>query len=113
MYEYQSDRSGVSGVKLLSEFKGYHQSDGYSGYAELQSREGVIGVGCMAHARRKFMSIVKSVGKKSGVSGMIVTLMNDLYTIEREISEYAPTIIKSQRHKRSKPIIKKIKKDTR
>ena len=41
---------------------------------------------------------------------MIVTLMNDLDTIEREISEYAPTIIKSQRHKRSKPIIKKIKK---
>ena len=110
VYDYQSDRSGESGVKLLSRFKGYHQSDGYSGYSELHNRDGVIGIGCMAHARRKFMSIVKAVGTKSGVSGMIVNLMNDLYTIEREISGYDPSIIKKHRHKRSKPIIKKLKK---
>ena len=76
LYEYQSDRSGVSGVKLLSEFKGYHQSDGYSGYAELHSREGVIGVGCMAHARRKFMSIVKSDRQE------IWSIWNDSYPYE-------------------------------
>jgi len=52
---------------FLKEFKGYHQCDGYSGYNELHEKTSVTGVGCMAHARRKFMDIVK-VTKNKGIA---------------------------------------------
>ena len=59
VYEYQESRSGSSTSDFFKNFKGYHQSDGYSGYNELHNRDDITGVGCMAHVRRKFMDIVK------------------------------------------------------
>ena len=41
-------------MRLLDEYKGYLQSDAYAGYNAPARRDGVIHVGCLDHARRKF-----------------------------------------------------------
>jgi len=107
IYEYQQSRSGQWVKDFLKDFKGYHQCDGYSGYNELHNKEGVIGVGCMAHARRKFMDILK-ITKKSGIATTIVDIIGKLYDIERKIAELPPEKIYQIRQDESKPIIEKL-----
>ena len=108
MYEYQASRSGKLASNFLSNFKCYHQCDGYSGYNALHKRDSVTGVGCMAHARRKFMSIVK-VAKKSGIAKKVVNIMAGLYKIEKQIAHLPCDKIREERQKRSKYIMEKLR----
>jgi transposase len=108
IYEYQASRSGKPTSEFLSSFNGYHQCDGYSGYNALHNRDSVIGVGCMAHSRRKFMSIVK-IAKKSGIAQKVVNIMSGLYKIEKQIAPLSCDKIREERQKRSKPILEKLK----
>lgn len=47
-------RSGQTIRKLLKDFKGYLQSDGYSAYNVFEGTEGVCLIACLAHIRRHF-----------------------------------------------------------
>ena len=58
IYEYDQSRSGDVADKLLKDFKGYLQTDGYKGYNKVGSDDDVIHVGCLAHIRRKFHKIL-------------------------------------------------------
>ena len=111
LYTYDESRS-QSGIKeFLDKFKGYHQCDGYSSYAILHNKKGVIGVGCMSHARRKFMDILKIVkNKSSSVAYTIVGLMKKLYSLEKEIKDLDPEEKKLHREEKAKPILEKIHK---
>jgi transposase len=53
VYDYTADRSRDGPEKFLRDYRGYLQADAFSGYDRLYSR-GVVEVGCLAHARRKF-----------------------------------------------------------
>jgi len=53
LFNYDPSRSGKVAWRLTEDFKGYLQSDGFSGYDAAGKREGVVHVGCLAHARRK------------------------------------------------------------
>jgi len=53
LFTYEPTRSGKIAWRLTEDFKGYLQSDGFSGYDAAGKREGVVHVGCLAHARRK------------------------------------------------------------
>ncbi len=46
--------SGQSIKKLLKDFKGYLQSDGYSTYNVFEGTKGVCLIACLAHIRRHF-----------------------------------------------------------
>jgi len=109
VYEYNSSRSGEVVSNFLKDFQGYHQCDGYSGYSELHAKESVTGVGCMAHARRKFMDIVK-VTKNKGIASDIVDIIGKLYDIEKKIINLTYDEIYQVRQKKSKPIIEDLKK---
>ena len=54
IYEYHPSRSGDVASLFLTGYEGYVQTDGYSGYDFLDSRQGIVHIGCWAHARRKF-----------------------------------------------------------
>jgi hypothetical protein len=56
----------------------------------LHEKTGVTGVGCMAHARRKFIDIVK-VTKNKGIASDIVDIIGKLYNIEKKIIDLNPT----------------------
>src|SRR5690625_1939588 len=52
LFDYQPTRRGSAAKEVLDDFKGYLQTDGYSGYKKIGARPGVTHLGCWAHARR-------------------------------------------------------------
>jgi len=59
-YDFSLDRSKRRPTDFLEGYRGYVHADAYSGYDELFRKEGIIEVGCWAHARRKFDEAVSS-----------------------------------------------------
>ena len=94
IFDYRPTRSGEEILKeYLTGYTGYVQTDGYIGY-EVLSELAVMHAGCWAHARRKFVDVVKIVenarkGKQRSVcSGDVaVSKIRRLYEIEREAKE--------------------------
>jgi len=68
IYQYHPTRGGDVAKAFLFDFEGCVQTDGYSGYNFLDYDENIRHIGCWAHARRKFMDVIKAQGKnrKSG-----------------------------------------------
>src|SRR5690606_38788881 len=54
LFEYQRGRNKEGPAKMLTDFKGFLQTDGYAAYDQFYQREGVEILHCMAHARRYF-----------------------------------------------------------
>ena len=46
-------------LELLKDYKGALQTDGYEAYAIYENKQGVLPLGCWAHARRKFEEALK------------------------------------------------------
>lgn len=88
LYEYQPSRSNKHPKAFLQGFSGYLQTDGYQGY---NSVEGVIQVGCMAHARRKFADALKALPENAEVSGTKanegLALCNQIYHLEKQYAQ--------------------------
>ncbi len=72
--------------KLLKEYKGYLQTDGYAAYEQFEASEDIVLVGCMAHARRYFEHALDN--DKARAEKMLVW-MQALYAVEREAREKA------------------------
>lgn len=84
VYEYQETRGGYHAEEFLSGFTGYLQSDAYSGYNFANKDNGIVRVGCMAHARRKFADIIKISKTTNGLANEAVKFFKALYKIEKE-----------------------------
>ncbi len=94
LFEYDPSRSGAVPVRLLDDFSGILQADGYSGYAPICSANKLTRIGCWDHVRRKFIEATKAAksvgkGKKAKLSKADVALshINKLYAIERQIKD--------------------------
>ena len=115
VYDFAQGRGSEYPNTFLQGFKGKLVCDGYNGYKPLFGR-GVIEVGCMAHARRKFHEL--HVTGHSLISIEALELFQSLYTIEREIDERFeknPTpmprdaqIVRQIRQQKAKPIADKL-----
>jgi transposase len=49
LFEYDPSRAGNVPVRLLDDFKGILQADGYSGYGKVCRNNGIIRIGCWDH----------------------------------------------------------------
>jgi transposase len=117
VYIYDESRSGSVASDFLGDYRGYVQTDGFSGYDFLDNREGIIHVGCWAHARRKFFKVVKAAGGKGkvknlkgfGKAGEALQTIRDLYVIEKKARNMnlPPELIYEERQQLSKPILDK------
>jgi transposase len=94
LFEYDPSRAGKVPVRLLDDFSGILQADGYSGYGKVCRDNNITRIGCWDHARRKFVEATKGAkpqgkGKPQKVSKADVALshINKLYAIERQIKE--------------------------
>ncbi|MAD65276.1 IS66 family transposase, partial [Haliea sp.] len=93
LFAYDPSRAGSVPVRLLDDFTGILQTDGYSGYGQVCRANNITRIGCWDHARRKFVEAVKaapSSGRKKGkVSKADVALghINKLYAVERQIKD--------------------------
>ncbi len=112
IYQYHPTRSGEVPLTFLKGYRGYIQTDGYSGYDALGRQEGIELVGCWAHVRRKFVEVIKagSGKKKQGVADKAIQLIGELYGIEKQAREekLSPEAIYRLRQEKAKPILEKL-----
>jgi len=103
VYDFADSRSGVHAREFLGSWSGKLVCDDYSGYKALFER-GVIEIGCMAHARRKFHDLY--VNHRSDVAEEALRYFAALYEIEREGRErnLDADARRQLRQQRSKPI---------
>lgn len=87
--------ASVCGVRLVcDDFAGYK-----AGFAL-----GMTEVGCMAHARRKFVEL--HLTNKSTIAGTAIDFIGQLYGIEREVKAMEPAQRLHERRTRAVPIAK-------
>ena len=108
LYEYQEGRGGSFPSAFLKDFHGYLQTDGYSGYNDV---EDVIHIGCWAHLRRKFDEAVKAQPKgiKTGSAVEGLAYCTKLFMIERELQDLTPEERYEERLKREKPLLEQFR----
>lgn len=107
-FDYRKSRSGESPSEMLLDFQGYLQTDGYSGYGDLQRRSDIIPVACMAHARRKFYEAQE---KGSSKSKEALELFGKLYAVEAEARDSGLNFTerKDLRTEKAKPVLEELK----
>ena len=81
--------------------------DDFSGYKALFER-GVVEVGCMAHARRKFVEL--HTANKSSIAGTALELIRQLYQVESEVKAVDPETRLRLRRDRAAPIAESLHK---
>ena len=111
VYEYQETRGGYHAQKFLNGFKGYLQTDAYSGYNWALAAEEIISVGCHAHARRPFAELVKA-NKTPGLAHEAIKFYRKLYAVEKEAKDnnLAAEERYQLRKKKSMPLLETFKK---
>ncbi len=118
LYQYHPTRSGSVVRDMLEDYLGFVQSDGYSGYDQLSRNPNIIHLGCLTHARRKFVEVnkgrKKSRGKKKASQGLAdeaLEFIGALYHIERHAreTEFSYDQIQALRQEKAKPILDRLK----
>lgn len=106
LFDYQTTRASKHPVSFLTGFKGYINTDGYSGYNKLT---GVTPVHCWAHARRKFSEALKALPpelKDKPVAASVgFEYCNRLFAIERQLKDATDEERYAKRLKLSKPLM--------
>lgn len=110
VFEFSLTREGKVSEKRLQSFKGLIQTDGYKGYDNLRKREGIVGFGCLTHARRKFREVVKITGDQEGIAALMIERLKPLYALEARLRKAGVDhrVRKKLRQKIAKPILKDI-----
>jgi transposase len=84
VFHYDPSRSGEVPLKLLNGFKGYLQTDGYTGYLKAVEEFKLVHVGCLAHIRRKFVDAHK-INKNSKTAKNGISYIGRIYGIENKL----------------------------
>jgi len=109
LYDYDPGRGAGVPKRLLGDFTGYLQTDGYDGYNAVVEANGLTHVGCMAHARRKFSEAVKAQGKnknkKRGKAHQGLALIQKLYRVEKQARTLTPEDRYGHRQRHARPIL--------
>ncbi len=116
LFDYDPSRSQAAPLRLLDGFSGYLQTDGYTGYNAVCRKNGITQLGCWDHARRKFKEAQSAQPKprkgkiiKPSKADRILSFINTLYMIERQIKTLSVDEKYQQRQQRSLPVLKKLK----
>jgi len=107
VFIYQQGRAAVYPKEHLSSFSGYLQTDGYEAYERLVlERTDIVHSNCWAHARRKFEDALQV---DRGKAEMVLTLIQKLYTIERQCRDQGLSNDQrlEQRQQKAVPVLEK------
>lgn len=80
LFDYQHGRSKIGPSKLLKNFNGYIQTDGYIVYDLISKQKHITHLNCMAHARREFE---KALDYDRINAEHALEMFQKLYAIER------------------------------
>ncbi len=84
LFDYRRGRGREGPKELLSNFKGYLQTDGYAAYNIISQKKDVILLNCMAHCRRYFE---KSLDSDKARAEYAMGMFQKLYAVERKAKE--------------------------
>ena len=85
VYDFAAGRSGEHARAFLGDWRGRLVCDDFSGYKAL-FQGGVVEVGCLAHARRKFHELHANHG--SEIAGEALEYFGALYDVERKATNF-------------------------
>ncbi len=106
LYDYQPSRAGRCAVTYLKGFNGILQADGYAGYEQVDATL----IGCMAHARRKFIEAQTAQPKnKTGRADWAINHIKKLYRIEKQINGLSVEEKFNIRQTKSVPLLNEFK----
>jgi len=106
LYDDKNSRAGQCVRDYLGDYNGYLQVDGYAGYQQTKA----MLVGCLAHARRKFIDAQKAQPKgKTGKADWAVNHIRKLYRIESELKGKGALEKYEARQQQSLPLLKQLK----
>jgi len=116
LFEYDPSRRGEVPLRLLDGYGGYLQTDGYTGYNAVCLKNGITQLGCWDHARRYFKDAhnaqpkpKKGKNNKPSKAGKVLSLINKLYVIERDIKTLSTNEKYLQRQKKTIPVLNQLK----
>lgn len=113
LFDFQMGRGREAPKKMLRDFAGILQTDGYQAYDKVGAT-GVVRAACWAHARRKFYEASK-LNPKDAASVEMVGLMDELFAIDREAREAGMSVEArhSLRQEKAAPLVERIGKKLR
>lgn len=105
-YHYHHSRTHDIALDFFDGYKGYIHCDGFPGYDAVAAKSPDITlVGCLYHARRKFVEITKVVKSKEGVAHDVLKYIAKLARIEEEIKELNTESKFEIRLEKAKPVM--------
>lgn len=119
LFDYDASRSAAVPTRLLEGFEGTLQTDGYRGYDRASDNLELIRLYCFAHARRKFVEVLRSLGlnpkklpnnppAKARRALKALSLIKALYAIERRIKDKPPDERYAIRQRESRAVLDKL-----
>lgn len=102
VFDYQTSRSGTHAGRYLQGWRGSLMVDDYSGYKALFG-EGIVELGCWAHARRKFFDL-QAAGNHP-VATQALQRIAEVYAVEAQATLFAAEERAAWRTEHSKPLL--------
>lgn len=107
LFEWHTGRGAKCLEKMLTDFEGFVQNDGYIAYDSFRRKHGrgtIVAVSCMAHARRTFYE----ARNESQLARDIVEQIATLYQVETRLRENPALDRRAIRQQDSVPILETI-----
>jgi transposase len=104
VYDATATHERAGPEAFLSGFRGHLQADAYSGYDGLYRSGEVIELACWTHARRRFREALETDPR----AALILSLIQELYRVEREAENLSPEERKARRQEQSVKLLERI-----
>jgi transposase len=109
LFHYHASRGQQVAKDLLAGYQGAVMVDGYEAYDAACQANGLLRLGCWAHARRRFVEAQRLQPKgKTGKADQALALINRLYAIERGLKNAQPPQRYEARQQEAKPVLEQL-----
>lgn len=105
-YYDKGSRSQEVVLKMLKDYKGALQTDGYAAYSIYEEKEGVLPLGCMAHVRRKFEQALTTTPEAKPALDYIALLYMLEGNLKAENADHEQ--IRREREEKAYPILQQM-----
>jgi transposase len=107
LFDYSPDLSFDKNLEFLADFQGIVQADAAGGFDALFQNGDRTEAGCHAHSRRKYF---EAEFTETVIRNAVLDIYRELYNIERDIKGKPELYRLAIRRKKSKPLIKQLRK---
>lgn len=105
LYKYHPTRSAKVVEEILGEYTGYLQTDGYEAYTHAWK---ATRIGCMAHARRKWIDCIpKGIKAEGSKAAEALSIVEEIFTLDKSFIEMQQEEIYTERKAKIEPLLKK------